>query len=1329
MESFDLLAEARAELDAGRPARALGLVRRGAPDPPSGPRLELTLRCLRQAGQLKTLVERAREWAPTASEADKPVVSLFLGLGLAELPGEPRLEAIRELAVLAGKLGAGPAAELELGLAHLLLECGAVRMAERRFDAAREGLPEGPIRSAAALRFALRRGDHERAASLAEDPHLSAPDRALYAAACGDWTSVDIELERWVGILPEDPRTCENVARFAEAVGSDELAYETLVRIEALFPTWGEPEARAWRLMLACLRTGREAEAAAQRSRITADPLLVAALRDLPATLRDEPARSLVATGVPLAEWPAVHAPAASLCAALWRAGRRIDPSQLEARLPCEDGDVSSCFEMLDVAREDGLAFARFEGGPEAIRRVLEIDLPVMVRLLVPGLGPSWALVTAYDGSLELLRLVQPERGRVLELPAATLEAMQGPMGQTCVVVGPPDKAPEIEALRLQSSMAQESLDQAARRARLGELAGARERLERARGYRQGFRPLERLLAELEVTDALADPATAPARLGPFLDRLETSWPGEGWPSLYRARLHVERGEKAQALEVLRKAARRGGVGADLLTELGDLEEELGGFDAAKEAWTRAHRLDPVSPRPREQVSRWLRRRGELKAALILAETGVEGNPQNPYNHEMRGLLLGELGAPPAEVEASLRKALEINPLRPYAYGFLCELHLKHGRRDEAVRVLEEGARLASDPYPYWARVIEVHYDARDYPRAIEAADRALASKPESPLALGLKGGALARSGQPEQGLVLLERAIELDPADPWPVREAVIHLRDLGRLDEARALATRGAVRFPTDAPMHAQLALVLQASGAAAEAREAARKSAELAGPDDFEALRLLAQATLDAGGPEEARAVWAAAVGRSSRPAEVRKQEVSFLLDVAQFAEAESASVPALEERPEDPELLAWRGYALVRLGRPSDAIPWLRRALAVSPEFGFARSVLLDALTEEGDEAGAVALYEETDATLTPLGYECALVAYARLGRFEEALAVCRRAALKLPGAEGFFRRRAAQLLMDDLCEYEEALREAEAAVKASPEDPRVHESLAYALAFLRRFEAAEDAMDRMLEAGAAEVDLLRFRRFLARRTGDHRAEESCARMLAALQREDARAGLRWLMDAAAASLARDRSGAAFRGYLEGALLQPADWGSLAQRAAAAALPELAQELLDRAGTGGGPDALVAEGEIRGFKGDFDGALRAYRALELRFPHDHRGSELQARVLIAQGRVQDGLAAAERAHRAARVHCETANLMMGAAQLLAGDRSGAQGHFRRAARLGSGHSRDLTRAMGQWSEGDSAGAELTLRAFVEDPQSNPLDRALARTLAQAAHLSLA
>ena len=57
-------------------------------------------------------------------------------------------------------------------------------------------------------------------------------------------------------------------------------------------------------------------------------------------------------------------------------------------------------------------------------------------------------------------------------------------------------------------------------------------------------------------------------------------------------------------------------------------------------------------------------------------------------------------------------------------------------------------------------------------------------------------------------------------------------------------------------------------------------------------------------------------------------------------------------------------------------------------------------------------------EASRGLLTPLGYECAFVAYARLGRHEEALQVCRKACMAVPRSAGFFHRRAARLLLDD-----------------------------------------------------------------------------------------------------------------------------------------------------------------------------------------------------------------------------------------------------------------------------------------------------------------------
>lgn len=1313
----------------GRPLDALSGLPGDDPRGLRGEALELWCRAQLAAGRAAAVRQLCQRQAEALPAEDARRLKLYGALALWQDPEAPRALVLDELLPLADEVEGEGAALLFETVAAVYLACGAPEQARQALARSASATSSSPHRKAAALALGLATGCH---AALDTDPTgLTPAARAGLAAARGDRDELGREVEAWDLDSVQRRTDLEDLARYGEALGRPAWTRVALERLGEAGLEGEELSRRRYRLALARWRLGDREAAAELLERISAPSGLVGpAAAELLETLRAgsaDSAETSVTRLPPLGAWPGVPACVAAVVRALRWLGRDDEPFGFLAGVKLDGADVASAGELLDGLKELGVNAVQVEADAASLVRVLEADLPTVLRLVAPGRAPTWGLVAGFDAPRRLFRLLLPGTGEILELPVRRLARLQEPVGFAALVLGRPG-APAPGELGLKTSMALEALDQAARKARAGRLAEALERLERARAYRVDLLPVWMLLTEFQVISTLNGTQGTPEELTAFLDEAEAAWPTMSWPALFRARFLLETDRKDEAYQVLLQAVRKETVEAEVWTELGDLEEERERPEEAARAWWCAHRINPLYPRPREQLSRHFRRQKRREMALALCETALETSPRNPYNWEMLGILLGEGGGDPERIEGALRQAMVLNPQRPYAYGFLCDLYLREGELERALDVLEEGARSGADPYPYLLRSAELRFDDQDYEGSIEAAERALQVREGEPVPLALIGASHGRRGDVDRAVDILGRAIELDRTDPWPVRELAIHLRGAGRTDEALTILEEGGRHCPDDVGIRAQRALTYEADGDFARGLEAAREALEMAGPDEFEVVRLTARMASSAGQLPVAEAVWRAAVAASSNPSEARKQFLSFLLDVEAFDLAEREARVALGHCPGDEELCAWNGYSLVRLGRYEDAIPWLRRALEAAPDYPFARSVLLDALTEIGDDKGAIESYLAGSSRLTPLGYECAFVAYARLGSFRDALCVARKATMAVPHTAGFFHRRAARMLLDDLFQFDEALAEAESAVECDPDDSRTHEVHAWALAALRRFEEAEAAMDRMVEGGAGLEELLRFRRYLASRRGDHEGEESCARELARLLAEDERQVRYWSREAAALSLRRDPSGAAAAAHLEGVSPTPGDWAALAVQAGLLGLGALCAGFLEKAGRGGSPDAQVARGYMRDWEDDLPGALEAYATLCGGHPEDHRGPEMQARMLLVAGRIDEALPLAQRAHEMAGSFCQNARFVWAAARLLAGDAEAARVGFQHADQLAGREGPSLLRVMGLWAAGHAGEAEDELAAVLRWPRTLPLDRRLARRLAGAAGLHL-
>jgi tetratricopeptide (TPR) repeat protein len=132
-------------------------------------------------------------------------------------------------------------------------------------------------------------------------------------------------------------------------------------------------------------------------------------------------------------------------------------------------------------------------------------------------------------------------------------------------------------------------------------------------------------------------------------------------------------------------------------------------------------------------------------------------NPRSPHAHNLFGLVLSEMNnLPPGEWH--FRRALDIaGPNAPYLTNLALNL-LKQGRPDEADRCFAQAHELAPRDPNTLAHWSTLHEGRGDLKRALELLDLAEGASSAEQVSL-LRANYLARTGQPEEALAILDRA------------------------------------------------------------------------------------------------------------------------------------------------------------------------------------------------------------------------------------------------------------------------------------------------------------------------------------------------------------------------------------------------------------------------------------------------------------------------------------------------------------------------------------------------------------------------------------------
>jgi TolB-like protein/Tfp pilus assembly protein PilF len=148
-----------------------------------------------------------------------------------------------------------------------------------------------------------------------------------------------------------------------------------------------------------------------------------------------------------------------------------------------------------------------------------------------------------------------------------------------------------------------------------------------------------------------------------------------------------------------------------------------------------------------------------------------------------------------------------------YAHGGAYSVLGDHtpARLASAEAALQAATRLRPDAgETHLARATYLYYCLRDYNGALAELELARRTLPNDPRIFELTGYILRRRGQQEEGLRNLERAVELDPRNPFTLQQLASSYQWLRRYPEDAAAWDRALAIIPNDVATKAQRAVV---------------------------------------------------------------------------------------------------------------------------------------------------------------------------------------------------------------------------------------------------------------------------------------------------------------------------------------------------------------------------------------------------------------------------------------------------------------------------------------------------------------------------------------
>jgi adenylate cyclase len=156
-----------------------------------------------------------------------------------------------------------------------------------------------------------------------------------------------------------------------------------------------------------------------------------------------------------------------------------------------------------------------------------------------------------------------------------------------------------------------------------------------------------------------------------------------------------------------------------------------------------------------------------VSVARPLAQRAMTVDAADPMVHHVSSHV-SQIAGDMAEAVTFAEQAVSLNPNNAWAIAFLGGLYALVGRTTEGLALLRKAMRISPhDPMTWaWTQWLAIgHYLARDYPAALETADRAIRGRPDKPHGYFWKAAALAQLGRVDEAKKTFRRAVELSPS------------------------------------------------------------------------------------------------------------------------------------------------------------------------------------------------------------------------------------------------------------------------------------------------------------------------------------------------------------------------------------------------------------------------------------------------------------------------------------------------------------------------------------------------------------------------------------
>ena len=453
--------------------------------------------------------------------------------------------------------------------------------------------------------------------------------------------------------------------------------------------------------------------------------------------------------------------------------------------------------------------------------------------------------------------------------------------------------------------------------------------LDRAIVLRPNYPEALLLRSELQVTSGNSAAAI------PTLVTLTTRYPGVQRAYVLLAEAYRLRGTPADALRTYQEMAKAFPNDARPFHMAGVLLRQQNKVEEASKAYEAALKLEPDFLPAIDEIIELDISQKKFPEALARIESYIQKYPDKPMPLLLQAKVLNAQDRP-AETEAALQKAIQLDPEFILAHRFLVQFYITSKKHNEAIAKLEGMLRKNEKDSVSLLQLSLLYEAVNEFQKARANYEKLVALKPNSALALNNLAYLLSEQfGELDKAAALAQRARDIAPQDPSAADTFGWILYRRGDYARALAVLQLSAEKLTGNPEVAYHLGMAHYSNGNEAEARQAltmATKSVEKPYKGIESAQKALAILNINSATatPKDMEMLNAAiAASKNDLFAQIRLGQV--LESQGKHAEAKERYLAALSINPNSVAALnLLASFEIERLNNPAKGMEYARRA---------------------------------------------------------------------------------------------------------------------------------------------------------------------------------------------------------------------------------------------------------------------------------------------------------------------------------------------------------------------------------------------------------------